>query len=259
MNTHHLIGGHPLCDDREINPARNGRRLYFKGGSTSSATTSTTSTSIEDHRVANDRGLVLGGGVGMFDASNRSDNSLRVNDSSDRSINTDNKRDMSVRVNDSSDRSNNSVTTTNVTDGGAFGTVTAGVGVVGQSFENLITGATDLFGQASKEDTKRFKAALDASSSSTAAALSASQASTQAALNAGQAGLSQSFGGFGSLLNSAEKLWAGNDKALTTATSAIAGAYQNAASEKAGALDNKTIMILGVAGAAALAFAMRKN
>lgn len=44
-----------------------------------------------------------------------------------------------------------------------------------------------------------------------------------------------------------------NTQALT------AQAYQTATAEKSGSIDNKTIMVLGLAGAAALAFTMRKG
>lgn len=213
--------------------------LFGGGDSTSSNSSSSTNTNQTDRRIANDSGLVLQGDGNAFDTST----SWQNNDSSNRSTNWQN--------NDSSNRSltnsGNSTTTTtnNVTDGGiakgAFDTVTASQRVVGTSFTDLLTSATKIFTTASDNQTTNFtnlnRTALD---------------NNRAALDVGASGLKDAYAGFGALVTSANKVLEGNAKSTMALGETVAQAYQTATAEKAGSLDNKTIVMLAAVAALAL-------
>ena len=65
--------------------------------------------------------------------------------------------------------------------------------------------------------------------------------------------------GFNKLLGVAESLWTKSEGLIGQTQKSVADAYSQAQTDKAGTIDNKTIIVLAVAGAAALAFASRKG
>lgn len=64
--------------------------------------------------------------------------------------------------------------------------------------------------------------------------------------------------GFDKLLKAAESLWTRGEGLIGQTQKSVADAYAQAEADKAGTIDNRTIMVIAVAGAAALAFANRK-
>jgi hypothetical protein len=64
--------------------------------------------------------------------------------------------------------------------------------------------------------------------------------------------------GFGKLLSLADKIISGGGELLTKGQDQVLQAAQSVQAEKAGSIDQKTIMILGVAAAAAFAMSRRK-
>lgn len=65
--------------------------------------------------------------------------------------------------------------------------------------------------------------------------------------------------GFSSLLKAAEGLWTQGQSLIGQTQKSVADAYIQANTEAKGTIDNKTIIVLAVAGAAALAFASKKG
>lgn len=65
--------------------------------------------------------------------------------------------------------------------------------------------------------------------------------------------------GFESLLKTAESLWDRGESLIGQTQQAVADAYSRAKNDEAGTIDNRTIIVLAVAGAAAFAFAKRKG
>ena len=65
--------------------------------------------------------------------------------------------------------------------------------------------------------------------------------------------------GFESLLGAAESLWQRGEKLIGQTQQSVADAYMTAQTEAKGTLDNRTIAVIAVAGAAALAFASRRK
>jgi hypothetical protein len=63
--------------------------------------------------------------------------------------------------------------------------------------------------------------------------------------------------GFSKVLDLAGSLFTKNFAALETSQQGVASAYQTAQELKGSALDNKTVALLGIAGAVALAFAFK--
>lgn len=65
--------------------------------------------------------------------------------------------------------------------------------------------------------------------------------------------------GFDSLLSAAQTLWTNGEKLIGQTQQSVADAYSQAQTDAKGTIDNKTIMVIAVAGAAALAFASRRK
>lgn len=65
--------------------------------------------------------------------------------------------------------------------------------------------------------------------------------------------------GFEQLLKTAESLWERGEGLIGQTQKAVADAYGQARNDSAGTIDNRTIIVLAVAGAAAFAFANRKG
>lgn len=65
--------------------------------------------------------------------------------------------------------------------------------------------------------------------------------------------------GFQSLLSAADSLWNRGEKLIGQTQQSVADAYRTANTDGKGTIDNKTIIVLAVAGAAALAFSRRKG
>lgn len=65
--------------------------------------------------------------------------------------------------------------------------------------------------------------------------------------------------GFTDLIEVAEGLWSQGQNLIGTTQKAVADAYGQAQADKAGTIDNRTLIVLAVAGAAALAFVKRKG
>lgn len=65
--------------------------------------------------------------------------------------------------------------------------------------------------------------------------------------------------GFTKLLDAAESLWQRGENLIGQTQKHVADAYSQAQTDKAGTIDNRTLIVLGVAGAAALAFMNRKG
>lgn len=63
--------------------------------------------------------------------------------------------------------------------------------------------------------------------------------------------------GFSKLLDAAESLWERGENLIGTTQKHVADAYSQAQTDKAGTIDNRTIIVLAVAGAAALILAKR--
>jgi hypothetical protein len=76
-------------------------------------------------------------------------------------------------------------------------------------------------------------------------------------------GFSQLVGGqrdgFSQLIGTAEKLFNEGQNLIGQTQKSVADAYAQAQTEAKGTIDNKTIMVIAVAGAAALAFASRRK
>lgn len=182
----------------------------YLNGGGSSESSNSTATTNTDRRIANDGGLVLQGDANKFDAS-----------SNGNTINT----------------------TTNTTDGGAVGDAmdfaTEGVKVVGKGFTDLIKGGTEIFTVQSDNSRKSFSSLLGSA-----------EANNSRALDVGRDGLTRSYGAFESLVSSAGKMFDAGTKQNAIATESIGKAYQTATAEKSGAMDNKTMMVLGLAAAA---------
>lgn len=210
----------------------NGTSVRHCNGGGSSSSSNATDTYQTDRRIVNDSGLVIGGDVGKFDAS------TTANGNTANSNNT----------NTVTDNSNRSIVS-NVTDGGAFATVTAGTNALTGSVNKLITGAVDIFTTASDNQRDTYS---DLLSNSTAQ-------NSQVLGLAGQS-LNNQSSAFDKLIGVAGKLFDSSKAQNESFQTSVAGAYQSAVSEKSGSLDNKTIVILGVVAAAAVAaFALRKG
>lgn len=65
--------------------------------------------------------------------------------------------------------------------------------------------------------------------------------------------------GFQSLLNAADSLWNRGEKLIGQTQQSVADAYRTAQTDAKGTIDNKTIIVLAVAGAAALTLATRRK
>lgn len=65
--------------------------------------------------------------------------------------------------------------------------------------------------------------------------------------------------GFSALLGAAESLWNRGESLIGSTQKAVADAYSVAQNDAKGTIDNRTIMILGVAALAAFVFAKRKG
>lgn len=65
--------------------------------------------------------------------------------------------------------------------------------------------------------------------------------------------------GFEKLLGAAESLWQRGEGLIGQTQKSVADAYAMANTDAKGSIDNKTIIVLAVAGAAAFAFARRKG
>lgn len=65
--------------------------------------------------------------------------------------------------------------------------------------------------------------------------------------------------GFNSLLGAAQSLWTKGESLIGQTQKSVADAYSQAQTEAKGTIDNRTIAIIAVAGAAALAFASRRK
>ena len=240
------------------------------GGGDSNSTTSTTDAAQTDRRITNDSGLVLQGDNNKFDSSthlqvadssNRStDNRVNVTDTSNRSTWADNR----VNVSDTSNRSQTDNSVVNVTDGGivksAMDTVTAGQGAIAKGFTDLVKGSTDIFTTLSNNDSKNFGKLTDTSNNEFQGLLGASTSQNAAALSAGQSMLNNAFAGFNSLMGATGKLMDTTASATKAQNESVQTAYQTATAEKSGTVDNKTILVLGLAAmAAGLVYIFKKG
>lgn len=137
---------------------------------------------------------------------------------------------------------NSGNTTITTTDSGAvkdaMGVVTHGQDVIGASYDRLVSGAENIF----QDNSDSFGKLLDAQSYGSAAALSTAER-----------GVTNAYGGFNSLLSVADRMFKSNDSNTATLREAVGAAYQTATAEKSGSIDNKTMLMLGLAGAAAVA------
>lgn len=114
-------------------------------------------------------------------------------------------------------------------------------------------------------------AAAAAASKASADAIASANASQRSALDFATGANATNAAGFSQLLDTGLEMFTLAGDSIRSATtdafnlvdatnSGIAGAYQTATAEKSGSLDNKTIMILGLAAAAAVAlFAFKKG
>lgn len=65
--------------------------------------------------------------------------------------------------------------------------------------------------------------------------------------------------GFSQLLTAAQSLWDKGETLIGQTQKSVADAYSQAQTEAKGTIDNRTIMVIAVAGAAALAYASRRK
>lgn len=169
------------------------------------------------------------------DSSNRSTN---YSDSSDRSSYFSDSRDLSTffsaNVDDRSDRSVRNSTT--MLDPGAL-----------KSMEAALLG-----NKAVTESALNFSLASQGNS------LAAVRDSSDRALGFASSANATLGAGFAKLLEVGKSMFDTNVAAVDRAGAMTQAAYRDATAEKSGTLDNKTILILGVAAAAALAFMARK-
>lgn len=207
MNKNAFIDQEPAR--HELSPARAFGRCYFKGGSSSSS--NDTNTEITDRRIVNESGLVLGGDVGKFDASNH------MQDSGNTTL------------------LGSGNTTINETDGGA------------------VKAAMDAITRGQEVQAESYQAMLRSQQSGYQSMIGATAATSNAAMASNSNTVAQAFGSFNSLLSAADRLAAKSDQSNQQFRETVASAYQSASAEKSGAMDNKTIMILGVVGAIAVA------
>lgn len=229
---------------------RAGGGMTLEGGGSSSSSNAT-DTYQTDRRIANDSGLVIGGDVGKFDASTTANVSTSLANSGNTTTTNTNTLTDSGNSNSSVNNSGNSTTDSHnvITDGGAFKTVTAGVDAVTGSVNKLLDTAGTMFKTASDNQSGSFSDLLHASTDQ----------NSQVLTLAGRTVDNQNSA-FDKLVNVAGKLFDSSKAQNESFQTSVAGAYRSSVAEKAGALDNKTIVILGVAAAAAVAaFAFRKG
>lgn len=237
-------------DERELNPVQFGRRRLFKGGSSSSSASSATNAT--DNRIANDSGLVVTGGSSL-----QQDNSLRLtNNTSDSRV-----TDSGNTTNTNLSNYDNSVTT--LTDGGS---VKAAMDAATTGYANLMKAT-----QIQAQENARVAAANAQAQSEGLARLSGamsdvnstSRANYAALLDSTDTNVARAYGGMNNLVGLADKLFTQTSDVATAQaagfTQAIGQAYDSAKASATGSLDNKTIMILGLAGVVAVVTVMGKK
>lgn len=225
-------------DARELRPVGpGGRRLLFKGGSSTSSTASQTTN--QDNRIANDSGLVATGGS-LLVQDKRQDNSFSLSNS-DSSV-----RNSNNSSTDNSTRDSGNSTTITVTDGGAvkaaLDAATGGYKSLLASTDNSIARLTASMADVTRTGSENYKELLSSTDTS----------------------IAKAYGGVNSLVSLADKLFsetANTNTAMASGfTDAVGKAYDNAKAAATGSIDNRTIMVLGVAGAvAAVAILGRKR
>lgn len=195
--------------------------LFFGGSSSSTSSPQTTNTSqAYDNRQALGDGAIgaTTGGI------------VSLSDMSNRSFSDSRDMSTSINVSDSSNRS------TNTTDPGALKAMEAAL----LANQNV---ARDAFSFGVASAGQGASVAADAASKAYSFATS-----SNATLGAG----------FSKLLDVGVSMFDSNLKAVQQQGQLTAQAYQTATAEKSGSLDNRTILILGVAAVAAFAFTARK-
>lgn len=219
------------------------------GRSSSSSASATTnySQTTDNRQVLGDGaiGATSGGVVTLSDMRSYSDN-----------------RDMSTvfSVTDSSDRTDNSNRSVNNSGNTSYSTTNTSVD----------PGALRAMESALMRNEAVTREAFKFADSANTEALDAARASVDRSIGAASSTLDKAFSfardadvsaraGFDKLLNLGASMFDTSAKAVNKAQDMTAAAYSAATAEKAGALDNKTILILGLAGAAALVLVVRKR
>lgn len=209
-----------------------GRVRLYKGGSSSSSASSST-TNATDNRIVNDSGLIATGGSTLVRDDSLSFN-MAVDDSSIKTSNSNNDNSLNFQNNDSR------VTNTNVT-ATDFGSVQGGISAAMAAVNSATSGATSLLKSADFQTATVMNTLSDGLSD----------------------GLSSAYGGYSQLLSTSSKLLqqsADNQTTMASGfTSAVNKAYDNASAAASGTIDNRTIMVLGVAAAAVAAVVVFKK
>lgn len=212
--------GEPLGDSTTT--AKLGGGYVCGGGGSRSSSAQTT--------YNTDKRLAVGDGGFGVSADNSNVGFTENNTFTDaRSFDMYDSRSFDVNTSDSNNTTNSNNTTINAFDGGA------------------ISGAFDA--------TKRALSSIDSAVSQT---IGSNTDVLTMANNTIKLANATNADGFDKLLNVAENLFAGGNQLLSQTQASVADAYSQAQNDKAGTIDNRTIIVLAVAGAAAV-YAMSRR
>lgn len=202
--------------------------------SSSSASSTTNLSSATDNRMVLGEGSIGATAGGTVSLSDMRDQSLTDNRDMSTNLNVTDQSNRSTSWSDSSDRStsvsNSGNTTVTSVDPGAL-----------KAMETAI-----LSNEASTREALRV---AQQAASTSASAANASQAS---AFNFASSANATMGAGFSKLLDAGLSMFQSNVAAVGKTADLTAQAYQAATAEKAGSLDNKTILMLGMAAAGVL-------
>jgi hypothetical protein len=179
--------------------------------------------------------------------------------SSSSSSNTTINQDNRVAVQDGIGLANSNNNTIQITDGGIVGraldTVDLSLLTANDNFSNALSMAQNASNQA-----------IASANASAANAIAASNAANKNALNFADSQIGKALetvdttlgDGFGRLLDISENMLSAGGDMIKQTQSTVAAAYADAQNTAKGTIDNRTMIILAVAGAAALVMIKRK-
>ena len=216
-------------------------RLHFGGSSRSSSASNTYNT---DSRNAVQDGIAVSGNgssVGVYDLSNKVTNITDGGIVSRALQSIDTSNVLGLGFADTSMRNALGFADTSMRN--ALGTINANnqqsYGLAGQALDSN----TDVISRAFANNADTYSRAIGSNNDVISMALDS--------VNLANA---NGADGFTALLGAAESLWNRGENMIGQTQQAVADAYTNAQSDKSGTIDNRTIIVLAVAGAAALAF-----
>lgn len=170
---------------------------------------------------------------------------------------TTNNIDNRVAVQDGIGLSNSSGNSIGITNTNTYNVLDGGI--VGRALDSVDRTTAAILGVNDKS--------LTTSQANTAAALSASRANTEAALSFADGQISRALetvdttlnDGFQRLLDISKDLFIYGGDLIDQTQSTVAGAYADAQNTAKGTIDNRTIIVLALAGAAALVLMSRRG